>query len=67
MNVYLIDPSVKKLLQEEENFGIKDGLPPSFTAYLVGLLTFSTLAFQFINIFFFTIKFFMFYLFIDFD
>ena len=36
---------------DPENFGIKDGLPPSFAAYLVGLLTLFTLAFQFINIF----------------
>jgi len=38
---------------DPENFGIKDGLPPSFAAYLVGLLTLFTLAFQFINIFIF--------------
>ena len=36
---------------DPENFGIKDGFPPSFGAYLVGLLTLFTLAFQFINIF----------------
>ena len=36
---------------DPENFGIKDGLPPSFAAYLVGLLTLFTLAFQFIKIF----------------
>ena len=36
---------------DPENFGIKDGLPPSFAAYLVGLLALFTLAFQFINIF----------------
>ena len=36
---------------DPENFGIKEGLPPSFAAYLVGLLTLFTLAFQFINIF----------------
>ena len=36
---------------DPENFGIKDGLPPSFAAYLVSLLTLFTLAFQFINIF----------------
>ena len=38
---------------DPENFGIKEGLPPSFAAYLVGLLTLFTLAFQFINIFIF--------------
>ena len=38
---------------DPENFGIKDGLPPSFTPYLVGLLTFFTLFFQYINRFIF--------------
>lgn len=53
LNLFFVFWVIPNSIIDPENFGIKDGLPPSFTAYLVGLLTFFTLAFQFINIFFF--------------
>ena len=40
---------IPKSIIDPENFGIKDGLPPSFSAYLVGWLILSTLIFQYIN------------------
>ena len=53
LNLFFVFWVIPNSIIDPENFGIKDGLPPSFAAYLVGLLTLFTLAFQFINIFIF--------------
>ena len=38
---------------DPENFGYEDGLAPSFAVYLVGILAFVTLMYQFIKVFIF--------------
>jgi hypothetical protein len=41
---------------DPENFGYKDGLAPSFAVYVVGILAFLTLIYQFIKVFIFKIN-----------
>ena len=49
LTLFFIFWIIPNSIVDPENFGIKDGLPPSFSAYLVGFLTFFTLVFQYIN------------------
>ena len=43
-------------IEDPENFGIEDGLAPSFTPYLVGFFSLITLVFQYIKDYFFNKK-----------
>ena len=49
LTLFFIFWIIPNSIEDPENFGIKDGLPPSFSAYLVGFLTFFTLLFQYIT------------------
>ena len=49
LTLFFIFWIIPKSIIDPLNFGIKDGLPPSFSAYLVGFLIFFTLIFQYIN------------------
>ena len=49
LTLFFIFWIIPNSIEDPKNFGIKDGLPPSFSAYLVGFLTFFTLLFQYIT------------------